>query len=163
MDVPSALGEFLSHHRPRLPERQPSGKESRRLAAVDGARLLGRAPASEVSFGSPPRSRIDRGTERYLWVIDATGVRYVREAPLPALDGELPKHTNLTGGKAAYVGGELWFESGTIIRLSGGSGRYPPDSAAQLDDAVRVFEELGYTVVSLGWDDGTGTAKRYLE
>ena len=167
MNVPSALGEFLRLHVPRPPKWQPPREQRLLLAAADGARSLGPAPASGVLFGRPPLFWDDPDAAGcYLWVIDATGVRYVRESPLPALDGELPKHTNLTGGEAASVGGGLWFDSGgngAKLHLSGGSGRYPPDSAAQLDDAVRVFEELGYTVVSLGWDDGTGAAKRYLE
>ena len=84
MNVPSALGEFLRRHVPRPPEWQPASEERLRLAAADGALSLGPAPASGVSFGRPPLSRDDRGAGRYLRVIDATGVRYVREAPLPA-------------------------------------------------------------------------------
>ena len=109
----------------------------------------------------PPRRR-DDSTYRYLWAIDDTGIPYVREVPLRALDGELPKHTNLTAGGLAYVAGELWFSDESSLFLSGGSGRYPPRSAHHLDDAVRVFEFYGYGVMSLGWDTDNDMARRLL-
>lgn len=80
---------------------------------------------------------------------------------MAVIDGYSPKHTNLTGGGEAYLGGELWFFSVSRIYVSGGSGRYPPADARQLADAVLVFETLDYDVESLGWD--VDAAKRYLE
>lgn len=77
------------------------------------------------------------------------------------IDGYSPKHTNLTGGGEAYLGGELWFCSVSRIYVSGGSGRYPPANARQLADAVLIFETLAYDVESLGWNGDS--AKRILE
>ena len=77
--------------------------------------------------------------------------------------GAAPKHTNLTGGDKAYLGGEVWFESDTALYISGGSGRYPPQNPDQLDEAVRVFESFGYRVASLGWDEIYGNPRRFLE
>ena len=114
-------------------------------------------------MGTPPRSRDDCGSHRHLWVIDDTGIPYIVEAPLPELNGELPKHTNLTAGAPAYVGGELWFSDSSSLYLSGGSGRYPPSNAEHLDDAAGVFEVLGYDVISLGWDADTDSAERVLQ
>ena len=91
------------------------------------------------------------------------GIPYVLEAPLPFLNGKLPKHTNLTLGGRAYLGGELWFSDRSSLFLSGGSGRYPPIDAGQLDDAAQVFEYYGYRVNSLGWDDDTDRAERVLK
>ena len=73
------------------------------------------------------------------------------------------KHTNLTGGGEAYLGGELWFTSETSLYLSGGSGRYPPRDATQLEEATEVFRSFGYEVISLGWDHEARRALRDLE
>ena len=89
---------------------------------------------------------------RYLWVIDRQGIPYIIERPLSHIGGIDPKHTNLTGGEDAYVGGELWFSDNSRLFVSGGSGRYHPIDAKQLSYAVRVFESYQYRVTSLGWD-----------
>ena len=100
----------------------------------------------------------------YLWVIDdANGIPYVRETSISSIGGNFPKHTNLTGGGKAYLGGELWFDSCNSLYVSGGSGRYPPVDCVQLDCAVQVFRDFGYDVTSLGWDEETDTARRYRE
>ena len=95
-----------------------------------------------------------------MWVIDDTGIPYIREIPLAALHDRLPKHTNLTAGGVAYVGGELWFADYNCLFVSGGSARYPPRSAEHLDDAVQVFAFYGYGVTNLGWDIDNDTAQR---
>ena len=133
------------------------------LTPRDGIRFLAPAPAADVRVGSPPLSRNDRGCGRYLWVIDDRGIPYIIEAPIPAICCALPKHTNLTGGKEAYLGGEMWFTSNAALYVSGGSGRYPPADRSQLEEAARVFQSFGYAVTLLGWDGEIGVAKRYLE
>ena len=104
--------------------------------------------------GLPPRHRNGPTTFLYLWVIDLSGIPYILECALPELGGEPPKHTNLTGGKPASIGGELWFHTESSLFLSGKSGRYGPRNEQQLADAVTVFEDYGYKVSSLGWEDG---------
>ena len=59
-------------------------------------------------------------------MINDEGVPFIKEMPIPALNSEFPKHTNLTGGQPAYVGGELRFPTGESLFVSGGSGRYNP-------------------------------------
>ena len=135
----------------------------KQLEEIDGVRLLGPAPAVGVRIGAPPYSLEDDGVHRYLWVIDARGIPYIFEAPVPTLGDALPKHTNLTGGREAYLGGEMWFASYTALYVSGGSGRYPPTDREQFDDVAKVFKSYNYEVTSLGWDDSNGIAMRYLE
>ena len=135
--------------------------ETRQLSFADGLKLLGPAPARGVEFGSPPTGFGD-GQSRYLWIIDNTGIPYIVESPLETLDEHPPKHTNLSGGSPAYVGGELWFISGHEIYLSGGSGRYPPRNQFELRDACEVFASFQYTVNSLGWNDAAKSANRIL-
>ena len=162
----ASLDEFRRRYSPRPPRLRSSFSESelRKLTEVDGLRMLDHAPAPEdILLGTPPRSRTANGRHRYLWVIDLNGVPYIREMFIHALEGNsdnLPKHTNLTGGGPAYLGGELWFESRAELYVSGGSGRYRPKSESQLDDAVAVFRGFGYDVTSLGWDGGP---RRFLE
>ena len=82
---------------------------------------------------------------------------------MEALRNNWPKHTNLTGGGLAYLGGELWFSGDSSMYLSGGSGRYPPRDELQMEDAVAVFEAYNYVVTSLGWDTEGGQAERVLK
>ena len=159
-----ALDDFRGRHALRSPQRRSgSAHETIQIDAEHGFRLLGSAPACSVSFGCPPDSRTETGDNRYLWVIDERGIPYILEERLAAICSNLPKHTNLTGGGLAYLGGELWFASPIVLYVSGGSGRYPPLDRQQLEDAVQVLMSYGYEVDSLGWDDGTGMARRHRE
>lgn len=160
-----ALDGFRSRYDLRLPPSEliRNQREVVRLDLNGGLRLLGSAPATDILVGSPPSSLTDEPTNRYLWVIDERGIPYIIEAPIAAIDYELPKHTNLTGGGEAYLGGEMWFTSTISIYISGGSGRYPPLCGLQLEDATGVFNAFGYNVTSLGWDENAGRALRLLE
>ena len=157
------IEEFRRRYYLRDPEKSSSPSEQQRLSEDDGLRVLCRAPARGVSLGAPPYSRTNQGKHRYLWVIDANRIPYIRESPIQAICNALPKHTNLTGGGKAYLGGELWFKSCTYLYVSGGSGRYPPIDGDQLDCAVQVFRDFCYDVTSLGWDEGADAAMRYRE
>ena len=132
------------------------------LTPSGGFSLLPVAPAQNVVLGYPPKAR-QGSLNRYLWVINYAGIPFIQEISIPALNGQMPKHTNLTGGRPAYIGGELWFETCARVFVSGGSGRYPPDGARQLADAVGVFESYRYTVTSLGWNAEIDKARRVLE
>ena len=130
---------------------------------VSGEKFLSRTPASSVLLGYPPggRSEGNRGVNRYLWVIDLRGIVYILEAMEDESGRTVLKHTNLTMGGLAYMGGEMWFKTESSLWVSGGSGRYPPVSEVQLEDAVKVFRSYGYGVESLGW--GPSGANRFLE
>lgn len=131
-----------------------------KLEEIHGVRMLSWAPAQGVCFGEPRQSREEKEVNTYLWVIDDCGIPYIIERGLATLNGSLPKHTNLTGGGDAYIGGEMWFGSSICIFVSGGSGRYPPLCEGHLHDAVGVFESYGYQVTSLGWDTNNQKANR---
>ena len=158
------LNEFRSRHRLRLPDVSliRGQQELAGLTASDGLRLLTPAPVTDVQRGKPGPSRNEH-VNTYLWVIDTRGLPYVFEAPISKIGAACPKHTNLTGGSKAYLGGEMWFTSTWALYISGASGRYPPKDNGQLEEAAQVFESFGYQVISLGWDDATGKAKRILE
>lgn len=136
--------------------------EMLQLCPTYGFRLLDYAPAQDVDLGLPPRSRREDGHHRYLWVINDEGIPFIYEVPIAVLNCNYPKHTNLTGGEPAYAGGELWFRTDASLFVSGGSGRYEPIHAEQLNDAVGVFEAYGYAVTSLGWDASIDRPRRLL-
>ncbi len=158
-----ALDDFRSGYDLRPPEFIQHQREVVQLDLHSGLRLLEPAPALGISVGTPPSSIADDPANRYLWVIDERGIPYIIESPIAAIDHELPKHTNLTGGGDAYLGGEIWFSSSISIYISGGSGRYPPLCGLQLEGATQVFSGFGYNVTSLGWDENAGRALRLLE
>lgn len=127
--------------------------------------MLAEAPVSDMKLGRPPIQSKDSmvpESNTYIWVIDCSGIPYVIEVPVPILGNKEPKHTNLTGGGRAYVGGQLWFHSEYCMYVSGGSGRFPPLDEAQLEAVVAVFKSFNYSVRSLGWDNATGRARRVL-
>ena len=159
------LDAFRARYSPRPPIARSTDTpiQSTPLQTSDGLRLLTPAPASGVQFGVPSVTQCRSGLNTYLWVIDIRGIPYVFEVPIQVIGGTLPKHSNLTGGGEAYLGGELWFTSASSLYLSGGSGRYPPINPTQLEEATEVFESFGYEVYSLGWDYDMGEAKRNME
>jgi len=147
---------------PRNPRNEPNSAQCLQLNQDDGMRTLGRSPILGVQLGSPPVGR-GQSHSRYLWVIVEQEIRFILEEPLEKLGGQLPKHTHLTGGKQAYLGGEVWFKDANSLFLSGGSGRYPPDSPEQLNRAADLFRTYGYEVECLGWNVETGWAERALK
>ena len=154
-----ALDEYMGRYPLRPPHKAVLVRETRRVKEV---RLLEEAPATAVFCGTPPPT-LGAGVNTYLWVIDERGVPYILEKQLPELCGKVPKHTNLTEGGPAYVGGELWFETASSLWVSGKSGRYGPQTPLELCDSVAVFRWFGYSVRSLGWDNETGWSKAVWE
>ena len=157
--------QALAAFRSRYPLRAPiyrRGRIESECRQITGFHLLADAPLTDFNPGFPPLVKDQDGSNTYIWVIDSKGVPYISEAGVQELKWQLPKHTNLTGDGEAYVGGQLWFRTDSYLYVSGGSGRYPPLSELQLEDAVRVFEAFCFEVRSLGWDKDTGP-RRYLE
>ena len=158
-----ALADFHSRYHPREPILTRELRIPREHIQITGFQILSPAPATNIQLGKPPPLlRNERGTNTYLWVIDHRGVLYIIEEGIADLGGHCPKHTNLTGDGEAYVGGQLWFKTDSFLYVSGGSGRYPPISEHQLEDAIGVFRAFGYQVKPLGWDKASGP-KRGLE
>ena len=130
------------------------------VTVEDGLWYLDEVPA-QPPLGSPRRSDDSHGENCHLWVIDARGRPCISEAPLERLaSGKRLKHTNLTGGGEASIGGEVWFGEKPLIYLSGSSGRYPPRNEEHLKDAEALFRAVGFDVMALGWDSETGKPRR---
>ncbi len=156
------VADFVSKY-PRQGPNRPADTpdQTRELTVEDGVIALDAAPFPEPMPGRPgfPEGK-------HLWVIFDPGLPVLLEmAPRvrpPPLSSGCAKHTNLTGGRPACCGGELWVDPVSASRLwiNGGSGRYQPRTPAELEDAVRVFQGLGYQVVSAGWNDDNGKPAR---
>ena len=154
------IASFRAHYAPPRPSALALGRGEDVPLTAAGLRLLGSPPATGVLTGFPPR-RWGEPSNRYLWVIDDRGIPYIQEVPVLILGNKVPKHTNLTAGGLAYIGGELWFSSYESLYVSGASGRYPPQDAQHLADAVKVFESFGFQATSLGWASDNDEAERY--
>lgn len=166
--TPSSIFEEFSAYRAKWPARSPD--LSRQMfddeleLLTDGLSELPPAPASDVIWGTPPTSWPDDAAmkTKYLWVVSLDNIPYILE------NGEIGarlgrgsvSHTNLTGGKDAHCGGELWFRNHNTFWLCGGSSRYKARSGEELADIAASFEKVGYEVINMGWDEGSNSAIR---
>jgi hypothetical protein len=157
-------------YRESYPVREPhlatkrDDDELRLLNAVEGLQTLNVAPAQSPILGLPPSLQSAAGTNKYLWVVAMADVPIATErlqAGVKLSRGCL-SHTNLTGGTVAHCGGELWFADDSSIIVNGGSGRYPPRDAAELEQIAISFKLAGYRTASMGWNDETNRSYRTL-
>lgn len=163
MTVTQELVEFRKRNTLQEPTRQAPIKPRQwiRLTEDDGLEFLGAAPATKAKIGTRRYGTDDGGENTHLWIIDEEGVPYIIEAGEGEVDGELRKHTNITGGAKAFLGGEMWFETQSLVYITGGSGRYPPRDNNQLEGAKKVFESFGYETISFGWDNTQDEPSRF--
>ena len=125
------------------------------LTAADGVQLLD-APPVEIGERSVPRKKGDPGC--HLWVIISARCPFILEHAVvtpPPRSGSV-KHTNLTGGRPACCGGEIWFDPAdvSLVYVNGCSGRYGPRTPGELEDVASTIRSVGYRTESFGWDDG---------
>lgn len=107
---------------------------------------------------SPPPLLQKSATEKtHLWVVRIEDVVHAQEQCDfgDLLETGVIKHTNLTGGHAAFSGGELLFINEKTIVINGCSGRYGPRNKNVMDMVAKAFVESGYGVWSMGYDEET--------
>lgn len=99
-----------------------------------------------------------------LWVVRQDDVVHAEEHGTfgAGLESGSIKHTNLTGGAAAFSGGELLFLDDDTIIVNGCSGRYGPRSKDELNLVVQAFLKSGYGVWSMGFDEETNKPARFI-
>jgi len=127
------------------------------MDASNGLRQWKDGPGLVDSPSPPPLLERSQLQAAHLWVVREEDVVHAEEHCSfgSSLESGVIKHTNLTGGKAAYSGGELLFLDEKTIVVNGCSGRYGPRSKTELDHAVKAFAESGYGVWSMGFDEET--------
>lgn len=86
----------------------------------------------------------------FLWVIDETMIRIIREKTQNikrAFDATCVCHTNLTGGEQARVGGEMFFAEDGQVFINPWSDRYGGIniSADEWEATKQYFIKVGYT------------------
>ena len=111
--------------------------------AVNGRPLAGSPPQSGAETGSCPRDQQPALRRRWL-----SQSRHLRTR-----DSTGHVHLELT---VTASGAECGIFREKLPPCY--AGRYGPRNEQQLADAVTVFEDYGYEVSSLGWEDGMPTA-----
>ncbi|QGM45094.1 hypothetical protein [Methylocystis heyeri] len=101
--------------------------------------------------------------DRHLWVVTTENVHYAPEAcDFGKCRGAgATKHSNLTGGGRAFVGGELVFLEADTIAITGCSGRYRLRSGKEMAAIERAFVESGYNVWSMGYNEDTNRPHQF--
>lgn len=135
------------------PKKPSSSGEDIQLTQLDGLKTLPKPPIDE-STPTTEDPFFDK-TTCHLFVVIPHQIMYALESC--TFGKKLPRgnicHTNLTGGKPAYCGGELWFCSTHEVAISGASGRYPPNTKEEMEAVETLFIKHGYVIRSLGWDE----------
>ena len=167
MSIDELLNKYRSTYPPQPYVRPSTGSdwpdvELVQVTAEQGLVQLNETAPANPQPGQPRRNHGDNGENCHIWVVDVSGIPCILETAGGRSDDERLRHTNLTGGEAASIGGELWFQDRKTVYLSGASRRYPPRSEEQLNRAVELFQQVGFEVTSLGWDNDLQQPLRVL-
>lgn len=82
---------------------------------------------------------------KYLWIISTDGLVIIPEqTPNQNAARGVVCHTNLTEGKAAIQGGELWFGEDDVVYINNKSGRYGATTLKEREAILEYFQSVGY-------------------
>ena len=139
-----SFGKYRAAHQPDQPMHPDAARfagDTDQMAAEDGL---------ESWIDGPIDDRLEEPAERpvfngkpagqHLWIVTAHDVLHAPEACIfgQQRGAGLAKHSNLTGGGSAFVGGEVALLDETTIAIAGSSGRYRLRSADESHrDCVR--------------------------
>ena len=164
----TSMSSSIAAYRAKWPARAPNMSRQR---FDDETKLVKSiefplAPATGFVSGTPPQGRQPDENSlntKYLWVVSTDSVPCILENGDAGirLKRKSVSHTNLTGGKDAHCGGEMWFKDDRSIWLCGGSSRYRPRSSEELEEIAEAVRMGGYDVVNMGWDEETNSPARF--
>lgn len=144
----------------RLPPEKLIANEGQRIqmTEADGLKVWADGSQAPVATASSPAPLLTSANLKdcMLWVVREDDVVWAPEkGPFgKKLESGVIKHTNLTGGAAAYCGGELLvLEDELIVVVNGCSGRYGPRNSTEMDEVAKAFAQSGYGVWSMGYDE----------
>lgn len=132
--------------------------DSDQMSLDDGLKQWTDGPVRGKAPAPTERPQIDGSTSaRHLWVVTAHDVMHAPELCEfgGARQAKVIKHSNLTGGGPAFVGGEVVFITEATVAITGSSGRYRLRSASEMLALERAFVESGYNVWSMGYNGDT--------
>lgn len=96
-----------------------------------------------VSFAEIEDGQVN--DSKYLWVIDENRLTIILEnTPNEIAERGCVCHTNLTEGRKAIQGGELWFGQDNEVYINNKSGRYGATTLSQRNAAIDYFWFVGY-------------------
>jgi hypothetical protein len=164
--VRAAFDAFRHSRQPKpIPsERKNHDHECVQMNKSDGLAYLHDGPVpigAQRPTPQPPLINDARIVDVHLWVVCEVDVPIAPEIcdfarRMDGLREDKIKHSNLTGGSDAYCAGEILFLDESTLVITGRSGRYGPDSEAELSAVATAFRASGYNVWSMGWDAGAG-------
>lgn len=144
-----------AHHpdQPMHPEARRFDGDTDQMDAEDG--LAGWVDGPVAASAPSTRPELDtKPVDQRLWVVTNESVLHALEVCDFGAKREagVIKHSNLTGGSRAFVGGELLFLDEATIAITGKSGRYRLRSGDEMVAIERAFLESGYGVWSMGYN-----------
>lgn len=162
-----AFDEFRSTiGSPRLPPAEliANMDQVKQMLAGDGLVQWSDGNGVAAEPPTPPLLEVAQTLQAHLWAVREDDVVHAGERCGfgASLETGVIKHTNLTGGAAAYSGGELLFlQDGTIV-INGCSGRYGPRTKAELESVAKAFARSGHGVWCMGFDEETNQPARFI-
>lgn len=155
----ASASPFFDEYRATYPARQPDLQKQRFADEVTDLSSNGdivfveTAPTNGMTLGKPQPTNVT-DPAKYLWLVTPKELLGALEfgSSGRATARRRLAHTNLSGGKIAHAGGEMWFPGPSSVWMTGGSGRYPPATAIELEAIATAFAAAGYSVRSAGWD-----------
>ena len=154
----TAFTKYRNAYRPDQPmnlEISRYGGDADPMSAKDG--LMFWVDGSVSGPGSAPVSKPElprRPDGTHLWVVTEEQVLHAPEIcafGTKRRAGTI-KHSNLTAGGRAFVGGELVFLDKGTIAITGSSGRYRMRNGKEMAAIERAFVDSGYNVWSMGYN-----------
>lgn len=167
--VEGAFTKLRDHFgQPKLPPQEliANPDQVKRMTLADSLQMFvdGNHHQSQPAHTAPPLLRAEQVEDAHLWAVRREDVVHAAErcAFGAKLTSHVIKHTNLTGGDAAYSGGEMLFLGDDTIVVNGCSGRYGPRSKEELLVVVTAFAESGYKVMYMDYDEETNRPLPFL-
>ncbi|MBR4608788.1 MAG: hypothetical protein IKO41_21590 [Lachnospiraceae bacterium] len=107
-------------------------------------------------------------SQKYLWIANKRNIKIVIEYNKSCVflvdklrrTKYVVKHTNITGGKKAFIGGQIIINNENFINMDFASGRYGPKTKNEFDywynEINNIFKKIGYNIFIEEWDADAG-------
>jgi len=169
MPLKTAFATFRADHPLRAMKVQPANDDQMiQMMPQDGLLDIEPGPSTLLEpfpeMQSEPRCNESAAEGRMLWVVgqDSMPVAIERGPWGRTLKSGEIKHSNLSGGRSAHSGGEMWRIKDQGLLINASSGRYGAESNEELDGVVEILRTMGFSVASMGFDIDNPTVPNRL-